>query len=112
MRALKALVIGMGLLIVAGTILVVATLVGRIGDSVGGGDAGFGRAGLGLAESCRLQATTATEAGLALAFAGPAKDGCRVVVIVDPATGRTLGRIDPHAPAVGADDGASGTTAD
>jgi hypothetical protein len=95
MRALKALVIGMAVLIFAGTILVIATILGRLGGD--GADAGFGTQGLGLADSCRLAGSTAVAGRLALSFDGPAQDGCAVVVLVDPDSGAVRGRIDPHA---------------
>jgi hypothetical protein len=95
MRALKALVIGMAVLIFAGTILVIATILGRLGGN--GSEAGFATQGLGLADSCRLAETTAVDGRLALRFEGPAPDGCRVLVLVDPDSGAVHGRIDPHA---------------
>ena len=98
MRALKALVIGLGLLIVAGTVLVAVKVIEMAGDSAGEGP-GFGTLGLGMAASCQVAAAVDTEAGLVLRYSGPAQDGCDVLHVIDPAAGRVLGTIAPHAAA-------------
>lgn len=90
---LKALVIGMGVLIVAGFTLVVVTIASRIGG--GRGEPGFGTLALDLAESCRIAASTLDGERLVLHLQGPAKDGCADVIVVDLESGRVLGRIEP-----------------
>ncbi len=89
---LKALVIGMGVLIVGGFTLVIVTIATRLGD---GGAPGFGTLALGLAESCRIAGSTLDGEHLVLHLRGPAKDGCAGVVVVDLEAGRVLGRIEP-----------------
>ncbi|RDD61950.1 hypothetical protein [Ferruginivarius sediminum] len=94
MQALKALVIGMGILILLGTAVVIVTLVSRVG---GVEDKGFGTLYLDLPESCRIAAVTAMEGRAVLRLSGPAKDGCGRLVVVDPLEGSVLGRIEPGA---------------
>ena len=91
MRALKALVIGMGVLIVAGTVTLVAVVVQRAG-AIGGG---VGPARLDVAldqpEGSRIAGIAAAEGGaLGVWVARP--DGDRVV-LVDAKRGRVAGEI-------------------
>ena len=89
MRALKALVIGMGVLIVAGTVALVAVVVQRAGG-VGGGAARLDLS-LGQPEGSRIAGVAAAEGGaLGVWVARP--DGDRVV-LVDMRRGRVAGEI-------------------
>ena len=90
MRALKALVIGMGVLIVAGTVTVVAVIVQRVGGVAGGQQARLDLA-LNQPEGSRIAGLAAAEGGaLGVWVARP--DGDRVV-LVDPRRGRVAGEI-------------------
>jgi Family of unknown function (DUF6476) len=91
-RALKALVVVMGVLIVGGTVALVAVVVQRAG---GGGFAGRGSARLEVAleqpEGSRIAGIAAAEGGaLGVWVARP--DGDRVL-LVDPRRGRVAGEI-------------------
>jgi Family of unknown function (DUF6476) len=91
-RALKALVIGMGVLIVAGTVALVAVVVQRAGGLAGGGS---GAARLDLAldqpEGSRIAGIATAEGGtLGVWVSRP--DGDRVV-LVDARRGRVSGEI-------------------
>jgi Family of unknown function (DUF6476) len=87
-RTLKVLVVAMGVLIVAGSVTLVALLVQRLGGG-GSGDAPF-RAALGLAEGSRIAGIAGTERGLAVLVSGP--DGERVLLL-DPRGGRVIGEV-------------------
>ena len=92
MRALKALVIVMGVLIVAGTVALVAVVVQRAGGVAGGG-AGSARLDLALdqPEGSRIAGIAAAEGNtLGVWVARP--DGDRVV-LVDTRRGRVAGEI-------------------
>ena len=92
-RALKALVVGMGVLIVAGTVALVAVVVQRAGG-IGGGGAGAARLvdlALDQPEGSRIAGIAAAEGGaLGVWVARP--DGDRVL-LVDPRRGRVAGEI-------------------
>ncbi len=101
MRALKALVIVMGVLIVAGTVTLVAVVVQRAGRVAGGGGGGSGGGGpvaaapfdlaLNQPEGSRIAGVAAVEGGaLGVWVARP--DGDRVV-LVDARRGRVAGEI-------------------
>ena len=91
MRGLKALVIVMGVLIVAGLAVVVATIASR--SSGGGGDtAGFGVARIAIPPGATVVGTTAT--GQRLVVRLRLADGTARLVVIDPATGQRLGTID------------------
>jgi hypothetical protein len=97
MQALKALVIFMAVLIVAGMALLVYGLVTRGGDSGGalfGGAAG-GPATLDLAvpEGCAIAGTELNGDRLVIRLDGLAERDCQQVLVVDLADGRLLGRI-------------------
>lgn len=93
---LKALVIGMGLLIVGGTVLMIVKIL-EMADSPAALETGFGTLGLGMAESCQVVGTTATQGGVIVRYSGPAQDGCDVLHVVDPMSGELVGVIAPHA---------------
>ena len=91
MRALKALVIGMGVLIVAGTVALVAVVVQRAGGVAGGGGSARLDLPLNQPEGSRIAGIAAAEGGtLGVWVARP--DGDRVV-LVDPRRGRVAGEI-------------------
>ncbi len=89
MRAFKALVIGMGVLIVAGTVALVAVVVQRAGG-LGGGSARL-ELPLNQPEGARIAGVVAAEGNtLGVWVARP--DGDRVV-LVDTRRGRVTGEI-------------------
>jgi len=90
--ALKALVVGMGVLIVAGTVALVAVVVQRAGG-IGGGGAGSVRLDVALdqPEGSRIAGIAAAEGG-ALGVWVSRPDGDRVL-LVDPRRGRVAGEI-------------------
>ena len=93
MRALKALVIGMGVLIVAGTVALVAVVVQRAGG-LGGGQAARLDLPLNQPEGSRIAGVAAAEGGtLAVWVARP--DGDHRGVLVDTRRGRVAGEIRP-----------------
>jgi hypothetical protein len=86
--ALKALVIGMGVLIVAGTVTLAILLVQRLGaPAPGGRDA---TVSLGQPEGARISGIAATDRALAIWVSRP--DGERVILL-DPAGLRRIGEI-------------------
>ena len=89
MRGLKALVIVMGVLILAGTAVVIATIARRVSQS--GSPAGPVAATLRLPPGCRVAEMTPIGDRLALRLDG---DGdCRQILLVDPGTGAVTGHI-------------------
>ncbi|MEO3428915.1 hypothetical protein AAFN88_08675 [Pelagibius sp. CAU 1746] len=118
MQALKALVIFMGILIMAGMALLVYGLVTRTGDGAGegagetatgaaavGAMTGAGRGGAGapitpfgaldlvVPDGCSLAGSELAGDRLVVRFTGQAERGCQQLVIVDLASGRELGRV-------------------
>ena len=89
MRALKILVVVMGVLIIAGTLTVVTVLVQRVG---GGGGSGRWETVLDQPEGTRITGIAATESGIGVVVARP--DGERVL-LVEPKHGRVIGEIRP-----------------
>ncbi|MBR0651474.1 hypothetical protein GXW78_17525 [Roseomonas terrae] len=89
MAALKALVIGMGVLIVAGTVALAVLLVQRLG---GNSPAGAAATSLSLAqpEGARIGGIAATDRALAVWVVQP--DGDRVILL-DPSGARRIGEI-------------------
>ena len=89
MAALKALVIGMGVLIVAGTVALAVLLVQRLGDrSPSGGSASV--LSLAQPEGARIAGVAATDRALAVWVTRP--DGERVILL-DPNGTRRIGEI-------------------
>ena len=88
MGALKGLVIGMGVLIVAGTVALAVLLVQRLGGPAGGGAA----ASLSLAqpEGAHITGIAANDRALAIWVARPAGDR---VILLDPTGARRIGEI-------------------
>ncbi|MEQ8356286.1 MAG: hypothetical protein RH942_12160 [Kiloniellaceae bacterium] len=100
MQALKALVIFMGVLIMAGMALLVYGLATRTGggpgefaEASGGGAADFGTLELALPDGCSLAATETAGDRLVIRFDGQAERGCQQLVVVDLASGKVLGRV-------------------
>jgi len=92
MRGLKALVIGMGVLIAAGLVVVVVTLAnraGQLGETVE--RAGFGTVGLGLPTGSEIVAIAPAGDRLAIHARVPG-EGDRIL-FVDPASGTVKGRL-------------------
>jgi hypothetical protein len=98
MQSIKALVIFMGLLILAGLGLLVYGVVGQVsevaGPGVPGAPGGFDAASVTLPAGCVL-AQARIEAGrLVLRAEGPSgRPDCQQVILLDPASGAELGRI-------------------
>ena len=92
MRALKALVIGMGVLIVAGTVTLVAMIVQRAGGVAGGGQPARLDLALDQPEGSRIAGIAPAEGNtLGVWVARP--DGDHRVVLVDTRRGRVAGEI-------------------
>ena len=92
MHALKGFVVFMGLLIVAGLALVVYAMVTRVSDGTGSAG-GFDATTVPLPAGCTL-AEAGIEAGrLILRAEGPAERGCQQVILLDPESGKVLGRV-------------------
>jgi hypothetical protein len=101
MRGLKALVIGLGVLILAGMAVVVVTIANRIADKTapevltGPGRAPaapFGRSEVAIPKGARVVETTATAGRLVLRL--ELADGATRLLVLDPETGRESGAID------------------
>ncbi len=93
MKSLKALVIFMGLLIVAGLGLVAYGMVSQVADDPGAAG-GFGETKLLLPAGCRLAEARLDEGRLVLRAEGPAdRPDCQQVILLDPASGAELGRV-------------------
>jgi hypothetical protein len=86
--ALKALVIGMGVLILAGTVMLAVLVVQRLSGERAAG-APF-RVSLGPADGARIAGVAATDRALAIWVSRP--DGERILLL-DPASGRPLGEL-------------------
>src|SRR5882672_7967553 len=100
MKPLIALVIIMGVLIVAGLVVVVVTIANRV---VGGGTASthaapeFAAVDLPVPAGCQVMETTTADDRLILRLGSGER--CNQILIVDMATGRLLGtlRLVPNA---------------
>ncbi len=91
MRALKATVIFMGILIVAGFAFVVITIVGRVG-----GDSPtetLGTVTVDADPACRLADAWSADGLLYIRLTGPDSNRCAAIMLVNPETGREVGRI-------------------
>lgn len=96
MHALKALVIGMGVLIVAGVIVVVVTIANRAGELGETAAQSFGTAGLGLPAGTDIVAIVGAGDRLAIHARVPG-EGDRIV-IVDPDSGAVVGTVTAGMP--------------
>ncbi len=95
MQSIKALVIIMGLLILAGLGLLVYGVVDQVSGIAGPGEAGgFDAALVTLPGGCVLAEARIDEGRLVLRAEGPAdRPDCQQVILLDPASGAELGRI-------------------
>ncbi len=93
MRALKTLVIFMGLLIVAGVSLLVYGLATRLSETEEPAPRGAAETALALPEGCTLAEARAEEGRLILRSDGPAARGCQQVIVLDPESGQVLSRV-------------------
>lgn len=91
MHALKALVIGMGVLIVAGVIVIVVTIANRAGELGETEARSFGTAGLGLPAGTEIVSVVGAGDRLAVHARVPG-EGDRIV-IVDPRSGAVVGTV-------------------
>jgi hypothetical protein len=89
---LKALVIIMGVAILAIIAVIVVTLIQRAGSD-SPRMAGFGEVDFALPAGCVLAAATAAEDRLILRLDGPAERGCQQAVVLDLESGEVLGRV-------------------
>lgn len=113
MQALKALVIFMGVLIVAGMALLVYGLMTRTGGDeatdgmAAGGSATisplepFGTLELSIPDGCSLAGSELAGERLVVRITGQVERGCQQLVIVDLASGRELGRLKAVPPMSG-----------
>lgn len=89
MKALKAVVIGMGLLILLGLAVVVATLASRVSDdserSAGKGERR--EVALGVSAACEVAGLAEADDIVALHLDGPAEADCPAVLLLDPGSG-------------------------
>ncbi|GAB4374694.1 MAG: hypothetical protein Kow00114_37440 [Kiloniellaceae bacterium] len=116
MQALKALVIFMAVLIVAGMALLVYGLITRTGGGDGAQQAAapaapatataipgaappgtplapFGALDIAVPDGCSLAASELAGDRLVVRFTGQPARGCQLLVIVDLASGREIGRV-------------------
>ncbi|WP_119460226.1 DUF6476 family protein [Rhodospirillaceae bacterium SYSU D60014] len=104
MQALKALVIIMGIMIIAGVAVVVVTIYNRLGgmaeepaptaSAPAPAPANFGEAALAVPAGCRVTSTAAAGDRLILQL-GPensAAGACAQILVLDMETGSLLGR--------------------
>ncbi|MHA1600182.1 MAG: hypothetical protein ACTSW2_05100 [Alphaproteobacteria bacterium] len=99
MRALKALVVFMGVLIAVGLGLLTYAVIGGLpfDRSSGSGDmqpGGFGDTTVVLPSGCVIAEAVVAEGTLVLRIDGPAERGCQLVILLDPESGRELGRVE------------------
>jgi len=87
-RLLKALVIGMGVLIVVGTVTLIVLIVQRTANM----GSSFTASGLGQPEGSRIAGISGADKTIAIWVVRP--DGERVLLF-DPARGRVVGEIRP-----------------
>ena len=89
-RALKILVVVMGVLIVAGTLTLVMLIVQRVGGAGHSAPSGRWEAALDQPEGSRIAGIAAAEGALAIWVARP--DGERILLL-DPQRGRVAGEV-------------------
>lgn len=93
-RVLKALVIGMAVVIVVGFVVVVATIAGRLSDYAREKGAPIGDIALPVAEACSLGSVTPLDDGLvAVRLDGPRWEGCASILLVDLEAATVVGRL-------------------
>ncbi len=96
MQGLKALVIGMGVLLVLGFVLLVVGLADKFSRL---DKAGFAEIEVPVPDGCSLAETLAEGDRLLLRLKGPAERGCARIVVVDLESGEVSGllRLAPGA---------------
>jgi hypothetical protein len=106
-KALKTVVIVLGVLIVIGAGIVIVTIANRLsgmssqpGEPLAAGEApgAFGTVQVPLPARCRVQTATPSGERLVLQLVGNA-DECRQILVVHLGTGEVLGRLDLVSPA-------------
>ena len=94
MKALKILVIVMGLAILVILAFVIFTIAGQISGVGGGGEpAGFGEIELEVPLGCSIASAEGKDDTLVVRLDGLVERGCQQVLIVDLKSGRVLGRV-------------------
>ena len=92
MRAIKAIVIGMGLLIVGAVVFLFYGLSEGVGK-LGKGGGALGEVSLAIPDGCVI-ADSGIEAGrLVLRLDGQVDRGCQQVILIDLESGRVTGRV-------------------
>ncbi len=96
MQGLKALVIGMGVLLVLGFVLLVVGLADKFSRL---DEAGFAEIEVPVPDGCSLAETLAEGDRLLLRLEGPAERGCARILVVDLESGEVSGllRLAPGA---------------
>jgi hypothetical protein len=106
-KALKTVVIVLGVLIVIGAGIVIVTIANRLsgvtarpGEPLAAGSApgAFGTVEVPLPARCRVEQATPSGERLVLQLTGNA-DECRQILVIDLSTGQLLGRLDLGSPA-------------
>jgi hypothetical protein len=94
MRALKILVVVMGVMIVVGTGVLIAVIAGRLsrGGATTGGARPFGTTAIDVPRGARIEAMTAGPDRLVLELT--LAEGGRELVVIDLITGARLGTIE------------------
>jgi len=93
MKALKALVIGMGILIIAEIVVVAVTIAHRLSAPA---TAPTAPGKLALAAGTEIEAMSGTADRITLLVRQ--SDGARALLVVDPATGAVIHRVDITTP--------------
>jgi hypothetical protein len=112
-KALKTVVIALGVLIVIGTGIVIVTIGNRLsGGAAPSGDGvavavaaapgAFGTVALPLPARCRVATATPSGERLVLQLAGNS-DECRQILVIDLRSGQLLGRLELVSPTGGQD---------
>ena len=91
MRGLKALVIGMGILIIAGVVFLIYAIIEKAGEGGGVGQSGI-RSEVILPAGAQVVETSIGDGVIMLRLR--LADGSGRLVVVDPATGKPSGTID------------------
>lgn len=91
MRALKFLVVAMGVMIVAGTVTLVALIVQRAGGAVTGA---LPPATLDLPAGARILSVSGAGDRFAVLVEGPAED--RRILLLEARSGRVVGEVRPR----------------
>ncbi len=90
MQALKVLVVGMGVLIIAGLAVVTVTIINRLSHG-SSSSTGFSAANLTLPKGCHLVGMVSAGNRLALRLGDSPE--CQVILFVDPDSGQQVGSL-------------------